>query len=357
MFVNTRVNTRRDPLTVARIFSVSILTFALTAGALGQEGAAAQAPCTTEDAYQTTGKWSRQDKDDLAMPDSTFPKEQYKPVLAKAQKVIELFKLASPEFKGIEAIAYRGIRGNPLFPNGPLPFRVDIRYRSYICREMNYTLPELRGKVLLFSNYGDTTVYFNSLGNVLAKSSMTLDGQEIFQITKQLGKFKGFSMIQPDTRNDQFEEALIIAPDNRLPYKPVTRKQYVEARIKHVEASLEKLKGLPPQVAAQTGKFYADEIAGLKAVIDGMSPPEQQMPAIVRNIGAGGLKIFATEAEGGRHLVTIDRSFFDPALPRDAIQFMTVYWSWSDKQPPKKEAILQFKNDFDFNALGQMLGK
>jgi hypothetical protein len=56
-------------------------------------------------------------------------------------------------------------------------------------------------------------------------------------------------------------------------------------------------------------------------------------------------------------LVTIDKSFFNPKLPRDVIQLITVDWSWKDKDVPKAEAIRQFKQNFDFEALKQMLGK
>lgn len=305
-------------------------------------------PCTKADAYQTAGKWGRQKVDDLAMADRNFPKEQNKPVLAKAQKVIELFMKASPEFKGIEASAKRIIRGDSYIPGGALPFGIDIFYAGYLCvgKDDTYRV-DMRGKVILFGGYGTTTVYFNSLRDVLERVQdgggfLTTDGEEMFLFKKELGTFKGFTMIQPRIR-DEGHEAIIITPDNRLPYKPVTREQFLQARIKNYG----------------TASLFVADVASLKSAIARMSPAERQSPALVRDIGAspGGAKLFVTEAEGGWHLVTIDKSFFNPKLPRETIQFITVRWNWNDKDIPKAEAIRLFKQNFPFETLKQMLGK
>ncbi len=305
-------------------------------------------PCTKETAYQKIGKWGKQRKDDLAMADRTFPKEQFKPVLAKAQKVIDLFMRANPEFKGIEAYAQRTIRGDSYVPNGALPFRIDIGYGSFHCIEKGEGTAEERGKIIVFGGYGYTTVYFNSLRDVLESvqdggAFLTTDGEEIFDYKKQLGEFNGFTMIEPMVRRGNNEEAIIITPDNRLPYKPVTREQYLLARIKNYG----------------TSALFAADAASLKSMIARMSPGEKQTPALVRDITASpsGAKIFAAEAEGGKHLVTIDKSFFNPKLPRETIQFITVHWNWNDTDVPKAEAMRQFKQNFDFAALRQMLGK
>jgi hypothetical protein len=308
----------------------------------------AQTPCTKETAYQTVGKWGKQKMDDLAMADRSFPKTQYKPVLAKAQKVIDLFMQAHPEFKGIQASAKRVIRGDSYLPNGALPFGIDVWYDSYFCVGNETYKVEMRGKVIIFSNYGYSTVTFNSLRNVLESVSagspfLTTDGEEIFQFNKQLVEFKGFTTIQPTTRDGEIHEAIIITPDNGLPYKSVTREQYLQARIKNYG----------------TSELFAADSARLKAMIANMSPTEKQTPALVRDITASPsrAKLFVTEAEGGRHLVTIDKSFFNPKLPRETIQFITVHWNWNETDKPKAEAIRQFKQNFDFEALKQMLGK
>ncbi len=301
--------------------------------------------CTKEMAEQTVGKWGRQKKDDLVMADRSFPKEGYKPVLAKAQKVVDLFKLATPEFNGIEAHAYRGIRGDSYLPNGPIPFRVDVRYGSYICVGNDTASVDKRGKVILYGNYGVTTVSFNGLRDVFGDSVLlTNEDEEIFEYKKQLGDFKGMTMIEPFMRDGERHEAVIITRGSQLPYKPVTREQLLQARIKHYRT---------------IGGNFDSMIASLNNAISNMSVADRQSPSIVRDLNAtpGVIKLFATEAEGGRHLVTLDKSYFDPRLPRDAIQLITVHLSWIETDIPKVEAIKQFKEKFDFEALKAMLGK
>lgn len=231
-------------------------------------------PCTKETAYQTPGKWARQKLDDLAMADRNFPKAQYKPVLAKAQKVVSLFMKASPEFKGIEASAKRIIRGDSYIPGGALPFGIDIFYAGYFCVGNDSNKVEMRGKVILSTGYGTTTVYFNSLRDVLESvqaggAFLTTEGEEIFEFKKELGNFKGFTMIQPRVR-EEGHEAIIITLDNRLPYKPVTREQFLQARIKNYG----------------TVSLFAADVTSLKLAMANMSPAERQSPALVRDIAA-----------------------------------------------------------------------
>ncbi len=303
-------------------------------------------PCTKEMAWQTIGKWEPQKKADVAMADRTFPKTQYKAVLAKAQKAIDLSMKANPEFAGIVASAYSGIRGDSIIPNGPLPFRADIWYKSFICVGNDTAIVDKRGKIIVYGNYGFTVIEFNSLRDVLDTVTengvfSTVDGDAIYEYKKDLGDFKGMTMIEPFKRDGEYHEAVMITTGRRLPYKPVTREQFLRARIKF------------NQVAGITG-----DVAGLTSALERMSATERQSPAIVRDFNAspGRVKLFATEAEGGRHLVTLDKSYFNPKLPRDTIQLITVHWHSSPGDRPKVEMIEAFKRNFDFSALSAMIG-
>ena len=66
-------------------------------------------------------------------------------------------------------------------------------------------------------------------------------------------------------------------------------------------------------------------------------------------------RIFVSEAEGGRRLVTIDARWFEPASSRTAVRVITVYWRVDRTNPVNSEVIRQFKNNFDFQALRQMI--
>lgn len=305
-------------------------------------------PCTKKTAHQTVGTWATQKPDNLALADRSFSRARYPAVLAKAQKVIELLKLANPEFKGIQAYAYLSIHGQPLTQNGAVPFRVDAVYDSFICVGNDSHKVEARGKVLLNGVTNWTTVNFNSFGRILESAFsgnpfLTVEGEEIFEFPKQLGELRGFSLLGPVSRTGERHEAMIIASGAQTPYKPVTREQYLRARI----------------------KIYQDrggdsiERENLASAIENLSTADRQSPAIVRDYSAlpGRAKLFAAESDGSKRLVTIDKSFFNAKLHRETIQLIAISWSWNDKDLAKAEMIRLFKQEFDFEALSQMLGK
>ena len=105
-------------------------------------------------------------------------------------------------------------------------------------------------------------------------------------------------------------------------------------------------------------KEKEEELAAIVSKNAGMSPAERQMQAVLGDDWYWKAGFFASGSEKTRlPLVIIDKSFFDPKLPRETIQFITVYWAWNEKTAPTVELIRQFKQNFDFEALKQMLGK
>ncbi len=308
-------------------------------------------PCTNAEASQTAGKWARQGKDDLAEADRTFPKEQYKAVLAKAQPVVELIKAANPNLTGLDARTHRGIRGNSNSPDGALPFRVTTGYFGYYCVPLDYRA-DIRGKVLLGAET-DTwiDIHFNSFGNLLGSGLGTIlaeAGKDLAQFPKSAGQIQGFEMFELKQVGNKKQEMIVIALPNLPPYQPLSREEYLQVRLKKNK----------DQFGRET-VLSESEKGSLISALEKMSPAERQSPAVVRDFSAlpGKAQLFATEAEGGNRLVKIGQSSFDPKSPRPTIQFMVVSLRWNEKDPVKAELIRQFKQNFDFKALQQMLGK
>ena len=379
-----------------------LLTALILLSALFGPAIFSQAPCTNQDAYKTVGSW-KQSADFLASADSSFPKAQYPAVLSKAQTVIDLLKQANPKPLGVQPKVYRSIEGNSYIPGGALQFGLQAMLLGYFCVPVTANNPETSGKILL-GDETETWIYinFNGLGWLvndrmsLGKDLPTADGKVMFYSPKKIGDIMGLSLLWPDIHTNRKEEAVIITTDDRSPYKPVTREQFLRAverfskkKLKEMRESLQKMdadseskfakidsvtvltaeqkaqmkSAMTKQMAQAHGtmpRFITleeDKIARIEAIIAAMSPDEREAQAIVRDQGAQPEKLFVTEAQGGQRLVTIDRSLFDPALPRQSIQLIVVYWSWNDKNPAKNEFIRQFKQNFDFDALRQMLRK
>ncbi len=393
-----------------RIQQISKITAWLVAGILipgifYAAPALSQTPCTEADAHQKIGSWGKQTQDFLVNADPGFPKEQYKPVLAKAQKAIELLKQANPQPIGIQASAYRDITGRSYTTNGALRFGVKAQYMNYLCMSNTPDDPE-RGQIVINSETSTVVrVYFNSLGSLssnenrsLGKELTMVNGEIIYLSPRQTGELKGLSLLFiPDLDSCCRDEAIVITPDNRSPFKPVTREQFLQAlenshrrnikkfQVKLQQSSTEDEKTIArmdsnnmltaqqkadiksgiakramqlEKSVPQSIKIEEGEIANIESAIVRMSPTERQMQAVIVNQSDSLEKLFVSESEdGSSRLVTVDKSLFTPVLPRETIQFITVHWSWEPKDPAKAELIRQFKQNFDFEALRQMLGK
>ena len=180
------------------------------------------------------GKWLRQGKDDIAMADSTFPKQQYPAALAR-HKVVELNKAANSDLIGVEAKIDRGIRGEPYFAGGALPFRVSAGYFSYYCVPLDYR-PDIRGQIKV-SGETDTwiDVYFNSFGNLLGGGLGNIfgdAGKDLSSFPKLAGTLRGLDLYQLNDTGNRRHQIVIIAPESKSPYRSVSRKEYLEVRLK-----------------------------------------------------------------------------------------------------------------------------
>lgn len=219
----------------------------------------------------------------------------------------------------------------------------------------------MRGKVTLISET-DTwiEIFFNSFGWLtnekkgLSRDFITLKGGTIYEFPGQTGELKGFALFSHDLFRVK-SEAVLILPDSRSPFIFLSREEYLRARIQNYEKEINKLQGSAPRLIAE----YQGYINKYNEMLAEMSPAEKQTPAVIRNYYAGVSKekVFADEAKDGKRLAGIKKSFFNPNLPRHSVQFITVYFRWNDKNPATAALIQQFKENFDFQALNQMLGK
>lgn len=302
-------------------------------------------PCTNEQAYKTPGHWVPA-SDDTAMADRTFPRAEHKTLNAKADRVIELLKKSIPDITGLDAKAYRSIRGDSYVKDGPVKFGVNSLFLSYYCVPAKGYAPSIAGTVQPGGETG-TWIYvdFNSL-NWLANERMmftgfkTTKGNAILLMPKSGGTLRGFELLLPDIHHGKRgEEAMVLAPEGKSPYKPLSREKFLLAR----------------QAYAEQQK-RPEEATKIAAVIAAMSPEDREAQAVVKDYYAlDPAKIFVPESGGGTPLATISHAFFDVKGSRSAIRMITLYWSWDQDVPSKVALIKQFKENFDFEALKKMI--
>lgn len=353
--------------------------------------AGAQVPCASRPMSQP-GLW-KQRPDSLANADVSYPKAQYPAALSKARSVAELVKAAVPRPAGVEPAIYRTMDGRSYIPNGPLQYGLSAMIFGYYCGA---------GKLLL-GGETETWIYINFNGlywlandrMTLGKEFPTADRQLIFYEPRKIGDIRGHAIVQPKVHNDRKEEAMILTPDGRSPYRPISREEFLmvlkkfhQKRINslaktqsgnavdpdELRAKLEREKILSPEqiekmvqtaeAARQRSsgslaapiKLEEDEIARIDDYVSKMRASDRTRQAVVRDTSARPENLFVSDNQGER-LVTFDKSIFDPSLPRDAIQMIVVYWSWDDKDPAKSEFIREFKQNFDLGTLETMLRK
>jgi hypothetical protein len=327
----------------------------------------AAAQCSDEQAWQKPGAWSR--GEDTLASDRALPDSARASALRKADAVVELLKQAIPNPKGLQAKVYRSRGAQSTEDSGPLKYGVTAFFLDYFCVPPTAGNRELRGKILL----GDETatwiyINFNDLSQLVSPISNELrlaDGSPMFSMPRSAGDFKGHGRYAWESgRGVQWEAIVVKAKDMRLT-RDVTREDFLRAREKVERNEVAKLResaasrpassrsGIERSVQTLEGR-----LAKLVAARENMSAAERQQPAVIVNAHMGNRErmSFAAKGERGERLYALNPEFFDPQLPRHAIQFVTILLRWEANKPPKVEAMRRFRENFDLEALRALLG-
>ena len=323
------------------------------------------AQCTDETARQTPGSWSR--GEDTLTTDRALPPLVRENALRKADQVLGLVQGALPKPKGMEAKAYRS-RGVTSENGGPLKYGVTAYLLGYSCVPQSAGNKDLRGKILLDDETA-TWIYvkFNDLSQLVTPlgGQFKMDkSQAILAFPPRTGDFKGHAHYAWSTASGERWEAILVKGRDMRLTRDVSRGEFLRVR-EDIErddiAKLRKTADARPGAKAGIEKSVQSReqrLAKLVALREAMSAAERDRPALVRNTHTGNRDhiTFAAAGERGERLVVLDPDFFDARWPRHAIQFAVILLRWQPKQPAKVEAIRQFRENLDLEALRALLG-
>jgi hypothetical protein len=216
----------------------------------------------------------------------------------------------------------------------------------------------------------ETGTSFNVISNRFNwfwnSTSITINGQEVFSLKPRLGKWNGY-----DTYGSESEILLILNRKDMLPYKPVTRKQYINYMIHWIDSFYSVMINGMKQMPEPPPK---DEITNLNntknrfikihqnaldksGTMNLLDSPAVITPITVHNFDDN-TDIFTTEEKGGTVLVMANPAYFRKDFPKYIPQFMVL--RLSSPQFPSQPIIYftkKIKEKFPLKNLQAMIDK
>lgn len=217
-------------------------------------------------------------------------------------------------------------------------------------------------------NQTNTTcrVIANNFENFWTSTKFFINGQEVFYRQPRVGKWKGY-----DVYYSEEEPLVMLTRSNILPYKPVTRKQYLDYWIHWIDStytrSANQMKEIPDVYNEDQVKEYTNiknnilevyrkelEKSGDKNLLDSA--------AIVKGIGNTSFSedsdIFIPEEKGGTVLLMVNPAYFRKDLPKYIPQFMIVRIQGGESGlVSEKYFAKMIKDNFPFEKLQMMIDK
>ena len=161
------------------------------------------------------GKWKKVE-DDMAFPDKTYPRTQYKLVNTRIDSIYTLVKNAIPGLNGFEPRWQRGMRGDTYIPNGPVPYSLTAFFLEYYC---NANVK----KIVLGDETGNWVKILVNRFNWFLYQADTLDINNdgkiktIFQLPPKIGKWNGFDVYELKISTWFTSRSIVIGRNGKMP--------------------------------------------------------------------------------------------------------------------------------------------
>lgn len=340
------------------------------------------------------GSWKKVE-DDLAFPDKTFPRSQYKLVSKRIDSIHSFFKQSIPSLNGIEPRWQRVLRGSSYNADGPVPYTFTTFILEYYCNTNSNKISlgdETRTWAYVFVNH------YNWFCRKVDDWDIKGDGKKItvYQLPKKYGVWKERTLYVPDTHGPN-ARAVVLTHNGKSPWRTLTQKEYLEGlKRKYIADKDKQLAGfveweekkkaqkipsnLSPEMAAKVkqqieqdlknfqaksetykaaaAKIFDDEVRYIDGYLAITSAETLSQPAIL-DPKYNALKFrgtFGTEDTGGTRLIAFSSAYFSRDHGRDVPQFMILYWRWSDS-PGSLSFKKQFEEKFPLEKLKAMIDK
>lgn len=354
-------------------------------------------PCTDEVLYKTPGKWFKY-TDVRQVDHIAFNKSQQQEVINRVDKIHELMQKIYPEPMGID-VAWKRTLGFSTFGDQVTYIRTDefsLDRKTVVERPVasfGYVAGFFRHFCAtdnvheIWSGYpGETGTWLNLSTNSFNgfaeeyfgnQDTLTIGGYPVHLRQPLKQSFDGYELFyskavvdNPDVTAERFA---LIHRKGELPYIPVTRKQYLEKCIAHLEKSQDELirnfEKMPASAVADhaTWKEQLTELKKNKEVIlkryrneldestkQGLLNAPVIIPVTIYNTDEWN-PIFVEEDKGFM-IVRANPDYMQKELPKYVPQFFVMSWKWNDWQPQIDVGKL-IEEKFPFDKLQALIDK
>lgn len=380
----------------------------------------AQSACSEGQASEHSIPWKN--LDNLSMADkNAITKQQYPLIKTRVDKIAEIIKRSYPNPVGLESQLKRRIDGEGEHyeyraelsgKNAPLRYSAEAWFFSLLC--------DKNGKVSREGETGTQVVaHVNWLEDFMDPVDGNFDGlqlenkQKLYFMPYKVGELQGYPVYNPklltfDKRRQESvydanrpEESILLVKGDRLPVRPVTRQEYLNAlkraeekSIADAEAHLKKMQDVLKESLADYDKMkfnseaerekakagakkevengskhsasyiskHKKNITQIDALLKSFNTDDLNKQAIVHDVSVITTKAdiaeeFKKQELKGRPVVTHDFTYFDPKLPRHAVQFIQVFFKYETlvRLIAKPKMIKEVKEKLDLKAMHALL--
>ena len=212
-------------------------------------------------------------------------------------------------------------------------------------------------EMMVFLNAPEEAGY-ESFANGELRDSMN---RKIYFQLVRVGEAQG----HPIYRDSHGLEIVILSRAQRPVWIPLTQEEFLKLSIRSTESQLNEL----GDAAKDAASPLVARLARHKAVLAAMAPAQRAAQAMyLRNDDPREPDLAPQKSEKTRPLVVINPEWFDPVLPRSAIQLVSVIFDYGpsfDPDDPKPGddgeveglRLLEMRRTIDWNAVSSLLAK
>lgn len=289
--------------------------------------------CTQDDLLSIKGSWKK--NEDFLRPGKNYTSDMKPEIFKRLDDIRQIIQNAYPQPRGANVHWYRQVFGTPLYKSGTVTYVITNYLLDLYCN------PDLQHLVEADESSDGVSAYVNYFENYVAFDS-TLKVGHLYAafMYPRIGQLKGAELFQVSLVrvNERF---IIVSKEGRLPYIPLTRKQYLTAlREKFTREKQSRLdrelpyrkdEGTKAKLVDYINREFDPKLRTINEYLSNYNDDDLNQTAFVK---AYYDTKFTEEKNGGRMIIVVNTDYFRKDLNSYVPQFILIHWRWDDGEGP-----------------------